>query len=248
MLKSTQILGVNITASSEEEILEFIEQHLNDGKKKGDKVVIFTPNPEQLSAASRDPKLRELLNKATINLPDGWGVVWASTLLGRPIKARISGVDFMQNVLARLSKRPVKSGYFGGQKGVAIEAANCLQKKYSNISIGYASEAYDKEKMIHSDIDILFVGLGFPKQEEWIIEHKDEVPAKVIMAVGGSFDFISGKIPRAPKIVRQAGLEWLFRLILQPQRFFRQLRIWHFGGLIFLEALTSRLKSSKNSN
>jgi len=254
MLKSTHILGVKVTTEKESEILEFIGNELGKSRSKRRKIVIFTPNPEQLSAASRDSSLKSLLNQSDINLPDGVGVVVAARLTGRPIERRISGVDFMQSLVKSNSKRPIKTGYFGGQRGVAESAANCLQKmaileakKEAEISIGYASDGFDKERMMHSDIDILFVGLGFPKQEKWIMEHKDEVPATVIMAVGGSLDFISGRIPRAPKAVRNLGGEWLFRLIIQPWRFLRQLQLLHFGALIFVEALSSRLKLNQES-
>jgi N-acetylglucosaminyldiphosphoundecaprenol N-acetyl-beta-D-mannosaminyltransferase len=259
MLKSKQILGVKITTSKENEILEFIQKELAKPKGKRSKIVIFTPNPEQLSAAAGASSLKELLNKADVNLPDGIGVVAAAKLLGTGVEARVAGVDFMVRLIEDTSKigtgisaplsgvrdRPVVTGFFGGQKGVAIKAAECLRKITPKMTLGYVSDAFDKEKMIQSDIDILFVALGFPKQERWIIQHKDEIPATVIMGVGGAFDFWSGRITRAPKPLRDIGLEWLFRLILEPRRFGRQLRIWHFGGLIFREALSSRLKNLK---
>mgnify|MGYP001584726460 CR=1 FL=1 len=245
MQNSTRILGVKITTMSGEKILEYVVSELEKPRLRGEKIVIFTPNPEQISAASRKPELKNVLNEADIALPDGIGIVWAAKILGKPIKARISGIDFMQNLVKSGSERPVVVGCFGGQPGVAEEAAECLKKIASNITIGYASDTYDKAKMMQSDIDILFVGLGFPKQERWIIEHRDEVPAKVIMTVGGSLDFLSGRVARAPFLIRQIDLEWLFRLIIQPMRFFRQLQIWHFGGLILWEALSSRLKRLK---
>ena len=262
MQNSTRILGVKITTMSGEKILEYVVSELEKPRLRGEKIVIFTPNPEQISAASRKPELKNVLNEADIALPDGIGIVWAAKILGKPIKARISGIDFMQNLVKSIPaslagglERPVVIGCLGGQPGVAEEAAECLSREAgsrsagkkiaSNITIGYASDTYDKAKMIQSDIDILFVGLGFPKQERWIIEHRDEVPAKVIMAVGGSLDFLSGRVARAPFLIRQIDLEWLFRLIIQPMRFFRQLQIWHFGGLILWEALSSRLKRLK---
>ena len=247
MLPKTDILGVGVTAASEDKILEFILNNLNKPKGKRDKIVIFTPNPEQISAASSDPQLKNLLNQAQIALPDGVGVAIGARILGKPIYARITGIDFMKSLVKSISKEPVNTGYFGGQPHVAEEASKCLVKKYPGLRVKYASGAYDKDKMIHSDIDILFVALGFPKQEKWILEHKNEIPASIIMAVGGSFDFLAGKIIRAPRVVRNFGLEWLFRLINQPQRLRRQLRIWHFGGLIFLEALSSRLKVNHES-
>ena len=242
MLNKTKILGVEFTTANEDKVLEFIAYELSKDKK----TLIFTPNPEQVAVASGNRELRDLLNQAQISLPDGVGILWAARLLGKPIPARITGVDFMQKLVKIVSDRPVITGYFGGQEGVAEACANCLQKKWPKLRVGYASHVYNKEKMIQSDIDILFVALGFPKQERWIIEHKDEIPAKVLMAVGGSFDYISGRIPRAPTVLRMVGLEWLFRLILEPWRFWRQLQIWHFGALIFWEALINRLKSANS--
>ena len=251
MLNKTEILGVGFTTANEVKILEFILGKLSKSKKtlqREDKITIFTSNPEQISAASRNVELRTLLNQAQINLPDGIGVAMGARLLGAPIYARITGVDFMQKLVKSISNQPVITGYLGGQEGVAKATANCLKKKWPKLRVGYASSTYNRGKMIQSDIDILFVALGFPKQERFIIDHKDEIPATVLMAVGGSFDYISGKIPRAPKFLRLAGLEWLFRLILQPWRIFRQLQILHFGALIFWEALTSRLKKLRNEN
>ncbi len=247
MLQKTKILGIDITTSKESEILEFIQSNLEKPRSRREKIVIFTPNPEQISEASRHEGLKTMLNEASISLPDGVGLVMASRMLGLPIKTRIAGVDFVKTIVKTISKRPIKTGYLGGQPGVAERASECLKKMSSELLVTYASDVYDKEKMIGSDVDILFVALGFPKQEKWILLHKDEIPATVIMAVGGALDFIAGDIPRAPKFLRSIGLEWLFRLIVEPWRFFRQLRIWHFGGLILLETLSSRVKFIKSS-
>lgn len=238
MLNKTKILGVGFTTAKEEKVLEYILDELSKSKK----TLIFTPNPEQVAASARNREIRDLLNQAQVSLPDGNGVVMGARLLGKPIYARIAGVDFMEKLVKSIAERGVITGYLGGQEGVAEATANCLKKKWPKLCVGYASHAYDKEKMIQSDLDILFVAFGFPKQERWILEHKDEIPATVIMAVGGSFDFISGRVPRAPRVLRLIGLEWLFRLILQPWRIFRQLQILHFSGLIFARWLSDRLK------
>ena len=245
MLEKTDILGVGITTTKEEKILEFILEELKKPRKDRKKIIIFTPNPEQLSLAYGNVNLRNLLNEAEIALPDGVGVVTAARILGKPIYARIAGIDFMKSLVKSVSKQPINTGYLGGAPHVAEEAAKCLEKTCPGLHVVYTSDTYDKNRLIHSDIDILFVGLGFPKQEQWIISNQSEIPATVIMAVGGSMDFISGRIPRAPTFLRRVGLEWIFRLILQPQRFFRQLRIWHFGALILAEALSSRVKKLK---
>ncbi len=249
MLNKTELLGVNITTNSEEEILKYVVSELDKPRKMRKQLIIFTPNPEQLTAAHAQPQLKDLLNKADIALPDGVGIVKAAQMLRLSIKRRITGADFMDRLLKltssepqRHAKEPVKSGFFGGQKGVAVEAANCLQNSYKNIVIGYASDTYNKKDLINSDVDILFVGLGFPKQEQWIIEHKDEIPTTIIMAVGGSFDFFSGKVGRAPKVVQDIGAEWLYRLIRQPWRAKRQARLLGFSALIFKSWVGNHLK------
>lgn len=245
MQNKTYILGVGITTTSESKILEYLLGKLEKPKKDqlaGEKIIIFTPNPEQISAAAKSPEITELLNQAQIALPDGVGVVMAARFLGKPIYARIPGSDFMEKLVKSISDWPVVTGFLGGQRGVAEEAVQCLLSEFPNLRVGYVSDTYEEQKMIHSDIDILFVALGFPKQEKWIVEHKDEIPATVIMSVGGAFDFISGRVPRAPIFFRKMGLEWLFRLILQPWRIFRQLQILHFSALILWEALSSRVK------
>ncbi|HVZ11995.1 MAG TPA: WecB/TagA/CpsF family glycosyltransferase [Patescibacteria group bacterium] len=260
MLSSIKLLGVKITTASEEEILEYIEKKLSERSKTGTKnlpgdrqVVIFTPNPEQIVAAQFDNSLKSLLNSADIALPDGVGVVVGARLLGLPIRRRIAGVDFMKSLTQHLqkhdlsiSKRPVVTGLIGSQEGVAVEAGKRLQKISPKMTIGYASDVYDREKMSASGVDILYVGLGFPKQEKWIESHKSEVPATVLMAVGGSFDFLSERVVRAPAFLRKIGLEWLFRLVRQPWRIFRQLRLAVFGALIFWTWLGNRLKSPEN--
>lgn len=252
MRNKAYILGVGITTTSEKKILEYLLRELKKPRSEREKVIIFTPNPEQISAAARSPELTELLNQAQISLPDSVGVVMAARLIGKPIYARITGIDFMKSLCENVStlplsgrEQPVITGFLGGLPGVAELTSECLRKTSPDLRVGYASQAYEKEKMMQSDIDILFVAMGFPKQEKWIMEHKDEIPATVLMSVGGAFDFISGKIPRAPKFLQKLGLEWLFRLILQPWRFFRQLQILHFGALIFWEALGGRLKKLK---
>lgn len=235
------MLGVGVTSATQDKILEYLLKELKKDRKRREKIVIFTPNPEQISAANCDPKLAGVLNRAQIALPDGIGTVLGSRLIGTPIQARIPGIDFMKSLCENISKWPVNTGYFGGQGDVAEKAGECLRKMYPGLRVEYASGEVLSEELIRSDIDILFVGLGFPKQEQWILENMNKIPATVFMSVGGSFDFLSGRIPRAPVFLRRVGLEWLFRLIVQPWRFKRQLQILHFGGLIFWKALSNRL-------
>ena len=244
-MEKTELLGVGITTASEKEILEYITKRLENGDQKTE---IFTPNPEILMLAQKDPEFKKVLNSAQIALPDGVGLKIGGQILRKPIKARITGVDLMEKLCKMASgsaKQPVVTGFLGGEGGVAERTANCLQKKYPGLRVGFASDEWDPRLMTAPKIDILFVAFGAPNQEKWISENLPKIPVTVAMGVGGSFDFVAGKVMRAPALVRKIGLEWLFRLVVQPWRWKRQLQLLHFSRLIFAEALSSRLKKQK---
>ncbi len=232
MLSNTEILGVNITTSSKEEVLDYIITGLSNNSKK---TVIVTPNPELIMLSQKSSKYKNILNQAQVSLPDGTGVVLASKLLDKGIQVRITGVDFMKSICENVSKELVNIGLFGAQPGVAEKAADCLRKMYPGIKIVYASDLPPSSRNHLPKIHILFVALGSPKQEQWISDHIDEIPAKVIMGVGGAFDMISGKVRRAPGIFQRLGLEWLWRLVIQPWRLKRQLRLLGFVWLVCKE-------------
>lgn len=245
-MDKTEVLGVGVTNESEGAILEYIDKRLLEKKKK---VSIFTPNPEIIMLAQKDAEFKRILNSAEIALPDGMGVVVGSKLVGKPIQARIAGIDFMlklcemaQKIASRDAKQTVMTGFIGGQEGVAESTAECLREKYPKIGVGFVGREWDEKLLKAPYVDILFVAFGAPNQEKWIYENLPKIPVTIAMGVGGSFDFISGKVRRAPKVIRVLGLEWLFRLIIQPWRWRRQLQLLRFTGLIFAKALSSRLK------
>ncbi len=224
-LSSTKILGISITTSSEKEILEYIFKRIEN---KGKKFYIVTPNPEILMHALRQPSYKEILNDAEVSIPDGVGVLMAGKLLNKKIIGRIAGVDMVDRMCMEASIRAVTIGFLGGRGRVAEMTSDCLREKYPSLRVVFANSEWDKSKMTDKHIDILFVAFGFPKQEEWIAKNLDSLPVTCAMGVGGTFDYISGKIPRAPKVVRSAGMEWAFRLIRQPWRIKRQLVLPQF--------------------
>jgi len=252
-LTKQKILGVGITIDSEERILEYIEEILTKTSKQ---ISIVTPNPEILVRASRDLEFRKILNDADIALPDGMGIVFGSYFLGKQPQRRIAGVDFMEklcSLTARLngnlenskksasktSKQLVMTGFLGGQPHVAEMTAECLQKKYPGVRVDFVKDECAETKNIPS-LGVLFVAFGAPRQEKWIHDNLAKIPVRVGMAVGGSFDFISGRVIRAPKVIRVIGLEWLFRLLIQPWRWKRQLALIEFLRLILLEKFSRR--------
>lgn len=236
-LSSVKILDVNITTDSEGKILEYIDNILKNGLKKA---YIVTPNPEILMYSRSHPAFRNILNEADVALPDGVGVSIAGYLTGKGHIPRIAGVDLMEKLCARLAKSPYSTGFYGAQRGVAEETAECLQKKYSGLKVSYASHVWNQEELKGKKIDVLFVAMGCPAQEEWIHTNLKEIPVTLAMAVGGSFDFISGNVPRAPHFLRTVGLEWLFRLVRQPWRWRRQLALVSFSLRILEDAFKRR--------
>lgn len=201
-LPSTKILGTAITTAPRDQILEYIFKKLS---KRDEKFYIVTPNPEILVKASASKDFQKILNGAAVSLPDGVGVLVAGKMLNKQLKVRITGVDFMLDLCHEASKQALSIGLLGGRDGVAEKTAECLIKMYPGLRIVLTAEEFPIGFTPH--IDILFVAYGFPKQEEWIAKNLPDIKVTCAMAVGGAFDYISGKIPRAPKVVRDLGME-----------------------------------------
>ena len=230
------LLGVGFSDASMKEVLEFIVTGLQN---QSEKYYIVTPNPELLVIASKDDNYRKVLNSAKLALPDGIGVIVAGKIMGKPLKERIHGVDLVKSLCKEVSKQPITVGFLGAGPNIAELTAECLRKNYPGLKVGLVSEEWSEE-LKNKKADILFVAFGSPKQEIWISENLERLPAKVVIGVGGAFDFISGKVRRAPLILRKTGLEWLFRLIIQPWRLKRQLRLVKFLYLVLREKFLSR--------
>ena len=241
-----KILKVGFNNLDYNRVLEYLLKIL----KKDDRNRYFvTPNPELLIIANKDDSYRKILSSADLALPDGVGVVWASKLLGKPLAHRLSGVDLMDNVCRDVARRPITVGFLGGGPGIAEKTSKCLRQKYPGLKVLLAyggnpdrkTAEFIKKETQRDDgdkkIDILFVAFGSPKQEVWIAENLKDLPAKLTIGVGGAFDFISGNIRRAPLWIRNLGLEWLFRLIMQPRRIKRQLSLIRFIALVLKEKL-----------
>lgn len=231
---SIQILGTKLSTESIPNIRKKIIKRLKDGE---DKFYIVTPNPELIMIGLREKWYQDILNQAQFSIPDGVGVLMAGRILKKGIKSRVPGVDFMQMLVRDCAKEALTVGFFGGKSGVAEKVADCLLKSYPNLTIVFTGSEWDIKKIKGEKIDLLFVAMGSPKQEKWIHENLKKIPVKAAMGVGGSFDFISGEVKRAPELMRRMGLEWLFRLILQPWRIKRQIVLPQFVLLVLKERI-----------
>ena len=233
MRKLTHVLGVPFDAVTMDEAVEKAKKLL---KEEGQHI-ICTPNPEIVMEAQNDKVLNSILHEADLVVPDGIGVVWASKYSEIRLTERVAGFDLTQNLMADLAATGETFYFFGGAPGVASTAARKMMKKYPGLKVvgvhnGYFDEK--EEKRIIQDIkekapSILLVGLGAPKQEKWIYDNLRLTGAKVAIGVGGSFDVMAGNVKRAPKIFQKLGLEWFHRLITQPTRWRRMMRLPKFA-------------------
>lgn len=240
-VQTCDVLGVKFHNVTREEALERLKLFLQEPVAH----CVFTPNPEIVMSARKNSYFMKILNSASLLVPDGIGVVIASKFGKSKLKERVAGYDLIQALFEYIKDKDFTVYFFGGSPGVAEEAKEKMEFKYSGIRIIGVSDGYfdgNKERLIIDDIlekkpDILLVGLGAPKQETWIFENMHKLPSKILIGVGGSFDGMSGKVKRAPDIFIKLGLEWFYRLIKQPSRFFRMLRLPLFMLIVFKEKL-----------
>ncbi len=228
-MDKVDILGVPFVNISPQGAVDRICEYLNSYGKH----IVFTPNPEMVMLAQKDPEFNEVLNKSDMNIPDGIGIIYASKIKKRPIRERVAGYDTVQAVFERIKDSGKTVYFFGGAPGVTDAAKAEMEKNHKGLKIiGCANGYFDavREREIISEInekhpDLLLVGIGFPKQEKWIYSHINELNVKAAIGVGGSFDVMSGRVKRAPDIFIKLGLEWFHRLITQPSRFVRMLQL-----------------------
>lgn len=227
-----KILNVKIDkVNMEEAYNKFIALFKNESIS-----TIFTPNPEIVMKTQTDSELMDIINSGDLVVPDGIGLVYASKIHGLGLKERVPGIELMDKILNYCNKTKKSIFLLGAEPEIIERAAKNIGEQYKNIKTinyhhGYFKE--DEELEILDIInekkpDILFVGLGSPKQEKWINEHKKILNATVAMGVGGSFDVWSGKLKRAPKLFIKLNIEWLYRFLRQPKRFKRLLSIPRF--------------------
>lgn len=233
-MATEHILGISVTDLDYSELRNNIIKDIENNKKS----FIVAINPEKILKALKNPQTKEILELADYPIPDGIGVVIASKLKKGNIKQRVTGIDCM-NMLCSLSNEKGYKIFLYGACAEAVKGAKAkLETEYPDINIVGVIDGYEKdqEKILAaintSKADIIFIALGSPKQELWIKENIEKVTPKIFLGVGGSFDVLSGRIKRAPEWMQKIGLEWLYRLILEPKRIFRQSKLIKFIFLV----------------
>jgi N-acetylglucosaminyldiphosphoundecaprenol N-acetyl-beta-D-mannosaminyltransferase len=237
--RSHFILGVRVDDVTQEEALAHVERCIAAGGAHQ----IATVNVEFIMEARRNPTFRRTLAEASLCVPDGIGVLWASRRQGRPLQQRVAGVDLVERIAGRAAERGWRVFFLGAAPGVAEQAATVLSERYPGFKIAgcYAGSPRPQEEdeivgWVHAaHPDVLFVAYGAPRQDLWIARNQARIGVPVAVGVGGSFDFIAGITQRAPAWVQRVGLEWLHRLVREPWRLRRQVTIPHFMLLVLLD-------------
>lgn len=236
------LLRIPIPTETKQDILEKVGVTLS---KKHKMVHVVSLNPETITASFYDDEFRLILQSADVRLIDGVGVLTACLIRGISAGERFTGVDFMEEILRIYSENRIRVLFLGGKPGIAEKVAKCYAQRYpdsrykglSGIADISSYEAKRDDPVVLSEIhafnpDILFVSYGSPFQEKWIWSNRQALKGILCAGVGGAFDFIAGTVPRAPRVLRVVGLEWLFRLVMQPWRWRRQLSLIQFMRLV----------------
>jgi N-acetylglucosaminyldiphosphoundecaprenol N-acetyl-beta-D-mannosaminyltransferase len=235
------ILGVPFDNVSTTETLRIIDEMVASRRPH----YLVTANVDFLVQAAHDVELRRILFDAHLVLCDGTPLVWASKLLGNPLPERVAGSDLVPLLLQVAAEKGYRPFFLGATPDTMDTAVSLAKQKYPKLEFaGYYSPPFNKllemdheeirDRILRAQPDLLFVGFGCPKQEKWINMHYRSLGVPVSVGVGGTIDFLAGKLARAPRWMQKSGTEWIFRLAQEPKRLMGRYAkdLWHFSGAI----------------
>lgn len=239
MADRINIRGVLFNNVTFDEAVNGLLESLDNGRV----AALYTPNSEIVQACIESPELFDIINAAEMIVPDGIGVIKAGKILGTPFKGgKVAGIEVGEEIIKRLEGTEHSVFLLGGKPGVAEQAREALLAKYPGVCFAGCRDGYFKKngtendeviaQINASDADVLYVCLGAPTQEKWIFENRRYLPkVKLMLGLGGSLDGYAGNVKRAPKIFIRLGLEWFYRLLCEPWRFKRMLKLpkFYFG-------------------
>lgn len=241
-MNKINILNTHIHDLTMHETLAIVDKTIASGEQLHHVVV----NAGKIVAMQSDLQLRQSVNESDLINADGQAVVWASRILGKPLKERVAGIDLMVNLVELAHQKNYKVFFFGAQEDVVKTVVNKYAEQYSsNIIAGYRNGYFNKDEeediardIANSGANMLFVAISSPTKENFLFDNK-EILKKVnfVMGVGGSFDVVSGKIKRAPEWMQKSGLEWFYRFSQEPKRMWKRYLVGNskFIGLVIKE-------------
>ena len=242
------ICGVKIDRYNFDQVLEQIVDRILTGRPPA---YVVTPNAMHIIGLQNDPLFQEIYRQAFLVVPDGVSLLWAAQFLNTPLNGRVNGTDLFERLCGVAARRGFKVFLLGGRAGAADAARAILEARYPDLKIvgtycpPYGFETQSAELVsINARIeavkpDLLFVGLGAPKQEKWIAANYQELSVPISVGIGVSFELVANMVGRAPVWMQKTGLEWLFRLIVEPSRLWKRYIIGN--PLFILLVLKQRL-------
>ncbi len=222
--------GIPIAVTDYDRALRFID----DAVATGERGYVCVSNVHTVMAAQEDDELRHALQTSTFNVPDGMPLVWALNMLGHSLEDRVYGPELMARASARAAENGQRFYLYGGRnQGALVQLALNLRTRFPGIRIvgGYSpphrpltaeEEQQVADEINATDADVVWVGIGVPKQEKWMARMRDRLDAPVLIGVGAAFDFHAGLVPQAPPSLQRIGLEWAYRLVQEPRRLWRR--------------------------
>jgi exopolysaccharide biosynthesis WecB/TagA/CpsF family protein len=206
-----------------------------------------TPNVDHIIKLQKDEEFQQIYRDASLVLADGMPLLWAAKFLGTPLKEKISGSDLFPKLCTVAAEKGYKVFFLGGRQGAAQKAAEALKMKHNALQVvrcyspafGFENSENENKKIVgmikEARPDILFVGLGAPKQEKWIYKYRNQYQVPVSIGIGVSFEFVAGMVKRAPFCMQKIGLEWFWRLMMEPKRLWKRYLVddLKFFGLVF---------------
>jgi N-acetylglucosaminyldiphosphoundecaprenol N-acetyl-beta-D-mannosaminyltransferase len=233
MTETTQdrvdVLGIHVSVTDMEHTVGTFARWIDDGERH----LVCVSDMNALLQARADAKLTQVYNTSGMTLPDGMPLVWAGKKAGFERMARVCGPDLIERVMAEAEQRGWSQYFYGGADGVPEKLRDTFTARHPGLKVaGAYSPPYraltaeeDEEivaRLNEASPDIIWVGLGAPKQERWMADHRDRLDAAILIGVGAAFDFHTGRVDRAPKWMQKSGLEWSYRIYKEPRRLWRR--------------------------
>jgi N-acetylglucosaminyldiphosphoundecaprenol N-acetyl-beta-D-mannosaminyltransferase len=228
--RTVPVLGVPLALTDYQRTLDWIDSMVREGERG----YVCVCNVHAVMASEEDPELRASLLGSSVNVPDGQPLVWAINALGHSLAGRVYGPELMSRACERAASTQQRMYLYGGRnQGALVQLALNLRQRHPGVKIvgGYSPphrpltvEEADAvvEEINRSRADVVWVGIGVPKQEKWMASMRSRLDAPVLVGVGAAFDFHAGLVPQAPTWIQEAGLEWAYRLAHEPRRLWRR--------------------------
>ncbi len=241
-IPSYDVIGTSVHAVQFDDVILILEQWIAEGKQAH---FVSVANVHVVTEARRNASFREVIEATDLCVPDGTPLIWVGRRHGYPLRRRVYGPDLLIEFCRSTAHRGYRHFFYGGAPGVADNLAQQLQTKFPGVAIAgtYSppfrpltpEEDAGAVRMINeADPDVLWVGLGAPKQERWIYEHLPVLRVPAVLAVGQAFDIHSGRVRPAPAWMANHGLEWLYRLVKEPRRLWRRYLVYNTEFLCYL--------------